>query len=999
MPRFPLLRCALLWTALLISVSTVLRAQPIEIYGPTASTPSVSLNGSWQFRYYEGTTVSGDDAKFYQPGAFDASNWKSITVPGHWELQGFAEPKYGKELVNGTGLYRHVFRVPAEWKDQRVMLRFEGVLYGFEVWLNGTSLGTWSSGYNPATFDLTDHLLPNRENLLAVRVTTHPKGWEFDTNDCWSLSGIYRDVTLFAVPPTHLQRYTARTTLGESGNAWLEIKAEATASATLAGRLLTPNGTVVRTFALPLEPSGETSVEIDQAQLWTAETPHLYTLELTLTAPNQTPQIITEKIGLREVSIVDGTLRLNGTPIKLRGVNHHDLWPETGRTASLEQLRRDLELIRDANINFVRTAHYPPDKRLLALCDELGLYVMCEIPFGYGDEHLTKPDYQDILLTRARATVLRDENHPSVIIWSIGNENPNTPLTFRTGEFVKQLDPSRPICFPQVGSYFGRTYQEIPEWVDIYAPHYPVNATVERYPTQLDRPIIHTEYAHALGLATDRVQDQWSIIQDSPRYAGAAIWMFQDQGILRTAAQPVARNQATQSAWVDSTRYYDTHGLDGMDGLVYADRTPSVDYWQVRAVYTPVQIVEETLPLHAGRNELTLHLRNRYNFRSLDGYSLEWIARENGHVIATGRAPLTTPANETTPITLAVDWPKKYAPGFAWLEVIIRDQHNRPIAERSLRFTPMQAPAVAPRTALSAELRAGRLRVTESADAVSVQHPRFTVRTNLHTGETSIVDATGGQLATGFLPHSGRRLTEAEKLRGEKEVIWQPGALSAISPPTITTKETRGRVTITIVGRYTHMNQPEQVIEGTHTIQVNRDGTIDLDYEFKPAAGFAGQLTSAGLVVNLPPDATEFRWLGRGPYASSPGKDALSRFGRHHLTRDDLHFQGNRSDVEFASVTSAVGHGLFVLPIVGQDLSVERSVAGIQLAHNALLSGLGNKGVRPETFIEATSATVIRGSFTLLALDATWPKTVRAWLGEPSAQVEAFAPFFHSYDQ
>ena len=245
-------------------------------------------------------------------------------------------------------------------------------------------------------------------------------------------------------------------------------------------------------------------------------------------------------------------------------------------------------MIKAGNCNFIRTSHYPPHPRLIELCDELGIYVMCEVPFGFGDEHLTDPSYQDILYARARATVMRDKNRPSIIVWSVGNENPITDIDLATGQRVKELDPTRPICFPQVGSYFQRNFQKLPEWVDIYAPHYPVIATLRNYAATLTRPVIATEYAHALGLAAGRIQDEWDIMAASPVLAGGAVWMFQDQGLLRTAEHRMDRVQASNYVWLDSRHYYDTNQLDGVDGIVYSNRTPQVDYWQVRKVYSPV---------------------------------------------------------------------------------------------------------------------------------------------------------------------------------------------------------------------------------------------------------------------------------------------------------------------------------------------------------------------------------------------------------------------------
>ena len=515
------------WVILALSAGLTLPAafaQPTEVYPLRSGPAAQTLNGQWQFKYLAGTDV-GPDAAFSAPDFVPAAGWKPIVVPGHWELQGFAEPKYGMDLIAGIGLYRRTFQVPAAWTGQRVFLHFDGVLYGFDAWVNGRKIGSWASAYNPVAFDITDALKAGADNVLAVQVSTRSHGWEFDVNDCWGLSGIYRDVTLFAVPVAHFTDCTARTKLNPDGSATLTVSTLTNAPTGISGRLLAPDGRLVSTlaFATGKLTGAEATLQLEHPQLWTAETPALYTLELALASGQQ----LAEKIGLREVTIADGVLKLNGQPIKLRGVDHHDIWPVNGRVATEELMRHDLELMRAANINFIRTSHYPPHPRLLELCDELGFYVMDEVPFGFGENHLTDPAYQDDLYVRARATVRRDRDRASVIVWSVGNENPNTPLTIATARRVKELDPTRPVCFPQEGGYFAPHYTELPPDIDIYAPHYPSTTRVSEYAATLTRPIIFTEYAHALGLASDQIQAQWAIMQASPRIAGGSIWMFQ----------------------------------------------------------------------------------------------------------------------------------------------------------------------------------------------------------------------------------------------------------------------------------------------------------------------------------------------------------------------------------------------------------------------------------------------------------------------------------------
>ena len=990
MRRFPRASIAFVFLSLISLGCGPLFAQPQNVYPvrPGGANKARSLNGSWHFKYIAGSDL-GADTNFQNPDFTDTS-WKSTAVPGHWELQGFAKPRYAR-VDEGTGLYRQVFQAPPSWNGQRVFLRFDGVLYGFHVWVNGIEIGSWASAYNPAAFDITDALKPSGDNLLAVKVSTHSHGFEFDTNDCWALSGIYRDVTLFAVPAVHVTGFNSFTKLRTDGTAILHVAVDTSMPTTGKGILRTVDGQAAGEFAFTSQ--ADTTIAVAHPQLWTAETPILYNLELTLASGQQ----ISEKIGLREVTIVDGVLELNGRPIKLHGADHHDIWPVNGRVATEELMRRDLELMRAANINFIRTSHYPPHPRFLELCDEMGFYVMDEVPFGFGDEHLRDPAYQETLLTRARATVHRDRNRPCVIIWSVGNENPNTPLTFATGQEVKKLDPSRPICFPQVGSYFAKSYPGLPDWVDIYAPHYPEAATVAKYARELTRPIIFTEYAHALGLASDRIESEWAIMQASPRIAGGAVWMFQDQGILRTSEKPVDRSAPTISVWPDATHFFDTSGNGGMDGIVYSDRTPQTDYWEVRKVYSPVQIATHDIALRPDGKTISVKLENRFDFRPLDGLTLAWVFVRNGSPIASGKIGLHAAAQAKEDVTLQIPGELRNANGnFYWLELHCLNEQGVSFYERTLRLE-RNSPDTS-RDLIGSELTSGKLQVLESADTVKVIHDKFTLSLSRKTGRALLCDVAGTNLASGFLPHVGRKFTEAERLRALKSSIWQGALVEAAEPPKIEIHRDPDGISLVISGRYARPDTMGQFLSGTHTLRVKNNGTIEVDYEFRADAGTTGHLLEAGLALLAPPAATEFRWIGAGPYAGYPGKEALNEFGIFHLTRDDLHFQGNRRGVELAALTRPIGEGLAIISPNPTNVAVEKENDGTVLSHNALLSGLGNKGVGPETSVAAESSR-IAGHFTVVPLTSTWPAALTRWLGPPTATVNAFNPFYHSYDQ
>ncbi len=970
---------------------------PVDVVPDATPALRQTLNGDWQFKYVPKTDV-GADATFFQP-AFDVGAWKPIPVPSHWELQGFAEPKYGAALAEGTGLYRRTFRVPEAWQGRRVFLRFDGVLYGFQAWVNGREIGSWASGYNPVTFDVTDALAPAADNVLAVQVSTRTKGWEFDTNDCWSISGIYRDVTLFSTPATYLADVTAVSTVRSPTDARLRVAVriggEPSGPSAVRATLHRGAAAPAQEFTVPIgtDGVGETEIAVPRPALWTAETPSLYDLELTLVAGGQTIQRHAERIGLRQVTIDRAVLKLNGTPIKLHGVDHHDLWPDVGRAAREEDLRHDLNLIKAANCNFIRTSHYPPHPRLIELCDELGIYVMSEVPFGYGDEHLTDPSYQDILFTRARATVMRDKNRPSVIVWSVGNENPITDIDLATGQRVKELDPTRPICFPEVGSYFQKNYQKLPAWVDIYAPHYPVAATLRHYAATLTRPVIATEYAHALGLASDRIQDEWDIMAASPVLAGGAVWMFQDQGLLRTAEHRMDRVQASNYVWLDSRHYYDTNQLDGVDGIVYSNRTPQVDFWQVRKVYSPVWVAETRAAVKSGAQPVTLHVENRFDFRSLTGMKLVWTLQENGAARATGALPLAAMARQSEAVTVPVTLPAGAEDGVWTLAVRCVDETGASLHERTVRLE-----VVGAKDPL-AQLRSGRaeggLKLEEAADRVSVVVPQFTLAVVRATGAITLTQPDGRMLPLDLGIHVGRRFTMAETLRSKGGAVWAAETSTGRSCTLAEATRTPEGVRLRFQAKYIRAGAPEQSIAGEHTLLIRADGMIDVSYDYRPEKA-AGALLEAGIAFRT--DVSEFRWIGQGPYAGYPGKDRLNEFGTYHLNREDLYFSGNRRGVECAVASSPDGRG-FALFCAAGDVAVEAADGGFVLSHNTRLSGRGNKGVGPESPLIADQIDHIAGGFTLVPLGTEWPEPLLRWFGQPGQPAPVFKPFYRSYDQ
>lgn len=965
----------------------------------------LSLNGKWAFKYIA-STQTGADSLFWNPD-FDTNQWATIQTPGHWELQGFAEPFYGKNLKEGIGLYRTRFNVPADWKGKPVYLAFDGVQYGYSLWVNGKSAGSFASSFNRQTFDISPYIKYGVQNILAVKVSTRPKGWEFDTNDCWSLSGIIRDVTLFSLPVSHIRDLMVKTFVRpDKGIVSLNAlvgKVSGTkfpAGLTLRAQLKDASGRIVATESLkPVRLNNKrdttsvaSAISIDRPQLWTAETPYLYTLELTLNDNKSVIQQYTQKVGIREITWSDAVFKINGTPVKLRGVDHHDLSPINGRAMTEAEMLEDLKLIREANINFIRTSHYPPQPRLLELCDSLGFYVMDEVSFGFGDEHLNDTSYLPILKMRANATVWRDKNHPCVIVWSVGNENPLTKMCLQVGKYVKSLDATRPDCFPQVGSYFNKIGDTFPDSIDILSPHYPVTSTLKGYANRFNRPMIVTEYAHSLGLDFDRLESLWEVMYASPKLAGGAVWDFADQGILRKMKSKVRENEFTTSVWTDSITAYDNHGNEGADGIVYANRIPQVDYWQVRKVYSPVKAMDDTLHCHSGEQAVTIRLINRYDFSNLNTVKCKWELMADRAVLATANVDLQGLPHDTVPVAIHMRIPAESNAAFYYLKLSFSDQQAYQFYEKTY---PVVVNGRKPD--LIHIVAAKGAKPKSKSNAVISDQYSFVFRKDF--GQISIANKNKVEvLSGGPWARVGRKTTMSEQANTEKSTpennpLWLPHLLSKPAVEVITSNAKSFVATY----RYERNYPANQFVAGKIEYNFTDSNYIRVRYRLVPDSA-KGKVLEAGISFLIPRSFTQFRWIGKGPYPAYPGKDRLDEFGFYHLHSQDLNFQGNRSEVSCAVFSDEKGNG-FALIANDANIAVERSPEGIVVSHNALVSGRFNKFSWPEIQYPFEKIKEISGSFYIVPLKEAWPDKLQLLSGSPNETVKPYSPFYNSYDQ
>ena len=943
---------------------------------PSAAEREISLDGKWKFRLLasESEAPSGE---FWKTG-FDVSRWDAIDVPSCWEMKGYGKPLYDEKISGESGLYVRRFELPGAWPaDGLVRLRFEGVMFGAKVWVNGREAADFTSSFNEHEFDITALVDRKGPNTIAVRTHGHPKGAEFDTNDDWTLHGIYRNVAVVHRPEVHLAKWRL-STRRNGDDAEVSLRSELSGEGTVEASLFGPDG------ALAAKASGtDAAFTVGNARFWSAETPDLYRLEFTVRdRTGKTTETVSRKVGLKEVAWSGSVLKVNGRPVKLRGVNHHDLTPANGRAVTAAEQRRDAELIKAANANFIRTSHYPPSKALLDACDEIGIYVMDEIPFGLGNRFLDDASYGPILKERVELTLARDINRACVIAWSVGNENHITPITLAAAKRVKELDQTRPWCFPMQPRELLKELQKRPasELGDLANWHYPAicgepEELKGKYFPAFGRPYISGEYAHAYGLDFGLLEWYWSeMMWSDPSYAGGAVWMFHDQGILRKASD-MTEKERTNCVWPDPEHVWDSARDLGTDGVVYSDRTPQTDYFEMRKVYSPVRLGEADAKFApGGRLELRAPIENRFDMLRLDeGVRGEWRLFADRREVASGDVRVPAVASHEKGV-LAVEADVPNASAAVWrIEIAFSARRDgRKLYERTYPLG-VKLPEAAADCALSIGFDAA-------------------------TKEVVFRGADGTELLRSpVLARVDRRpmLSKDRKTRALDR--WTPNALE---PETAKVVESSGdSLTVDAVWRpkaHTSDKKPEgaRELSGTVRFKVEGGGVL-VDYSLRYGTG--RELVETGLALQLPASFRRFDWVGQGPYECYPLASMLSEFGIWAVDRGDLRFSGNRRGVHLVLAGADDGRTAAFVPDRPGDVVFERRGGNVLVGHNAFVAGKACKFNVPRAMGKVKAGEKLEGSFRFVPP----VKSLKNGFGDvfgPRTPLKPYMPFHKAYD-
>ena len=1008
---------------------------------------SICLDGTWKFRW---TPVPDERiVEFYQTD-FNDKDWVGFPVPANWEVNGYGTPIYvsagypfkidpprvmGEPKVdyttykerNPVGQYRRSFQLPAGWEARgQTFLRFEGVMSAFYVWINGERVGYSQGSMEPSEFNITNYLHAG-ENQIALEVYRYSDGSYLEDQDFWRFGGIHRSIHLLHTPDIRIRDYAVRTlpVSTDYQDFILQIDPQFSVyrgmtgkGTTLQGVLKDASGREIATLKgdvediLDLEHKagrmnewypqrgprklGRMSATIKSPKRWTAETPYLYKLHLTLlTAEGEVIEQVEQSVGFRSVEIRNGQLLVNGAPVRFRGVNRHEHDPRTARVMSEERMLQDILLMKQANINAVRTSHYPNVSRWYELCDSLGLYVMDEADI---EEHglrgilASTPDWHAAFLDRAVRMAERDKNHPSIVMWSMGNESGYGPNFAAISAWLHDFDPTRPVHYEGAQGAGG---EPDPKTVDVISRFYTrvkqeylnpgiaegedkeraENARWERLleiaeRTNDNRPVMTSEYAHSMGNALGNFKEYWDEIYSNPRMLGGFIWDWVDQGIYKTL--PDGRIMVAYGG-----DFGDKPNLKAFcfNGLLMSDRETTPKYWEVKKVYSPVE-----LRVESGE----LRVTNRNHHTDLSQYRCLWTLSIDGKQKDQGEITLPEVApgeSETIPLPVSIAGKKASAKATSDLRLTISFILKRDaLWAKAGHEVAWEQFCIQEGALLSSKLEnRGRLKVRADEEHLSISGSGFSIQWEKNaTGSLTSLTYHGKEMLAHPADFPLQPVTQAFRAPTDNDKSFgnwlaKDWSLHQMDNPRISLDFFKHEVRedgAVIVRIQTRNRYKEGMIVTKFLYTILSDGTIDLKTTFQPQ-GILPELPRLGIAFCLSSDYNTFIWQGRGPQDNYPDRKTSAAVGlwKGSVADQYVHYprpqdSGNKEEVRHLMLTDRHGKGIRVdavedvfsasaLHYTAQDLYKEMHDCNLKprpeviLSLDAAVLGLGNSSCGP----------------------------------------------------
>ncbi|MDR1417171.1 MAG: DUF4981 domain-containing protein [Prevotellaceae bacterium] len=903
-----------------------------------------SLDGVWKFSWHKKPADKPEG--FYKVG-YDVSGWGAIQVPGNWELQGYGVPIYTNATYphpvnppfidhsdNPVGCYVREFDVPAEWSGRRVYLHFESSLTAMYVWVNGEYVGYSQVTKSPAEFDVTPYVKQGA-NKVAVEGYRWSDGAYLEDQDFWRLSGFDRSVYLYSADQIRIRDFFAKGDLDASyknGLFSLDLTVkkypEAEASIQAEVQILDASGKQVlkkaQSGAVAHGAGAEATLtfadKVSSPKLWSNETPYLYTLLITLKDKSgKTLEVTSSKIGFRKVEIKNAQLLVNGKAVLVRGVNLHEHNPYTGHAQSEEMMRRDVALMKQNNINAVRTSHYPQSPLWYKLCDEYGIFLVDEANIeshgmGYGKKNMANfPEWRNAHFDRVVRLLERDKNHPSVIVWSMGNECSNGKVFPEIYAWIKQRDPSRPVQFEQAGEAAN---------TDIVCPMYPSIDYMKRYAARTDvtRPYIMCEYSHAMGNSSGNFQEYFDIIASSPHMQGGFIWDWVDQGI-------AALDDSKRKYWAyggDIGGYQYTHDQNFCaNGLINADRTPHPGLSEVKKVYQDILFYANDI----STGKITVE--NRFLYKNLEDYDFKWELLRNGEKTAEGKLAISQAAGTKKEVKIPLPVVREESGTEYFLNVYAYTKTStemipagHEVAREQLAFP--AGSYFARHAALSGAVETAY----EDDNRIALKAGEATITFSKRSGALESYMYGGKRLLSAPQPDFWRAPTDNDYGNRMPEIsyIWQLAGKNKTLKE-FTVSNVGGEVVVT--ASYI-LND----IQSAYTLQytVSGNGAVRIKAAWKAGREELPEIPRFGMQMRVSEELDTFTYYGRGPWENYSDRNTSSFVGVYGSSVAEQGYDyirpqenGNKTDVRWLTLTGKDGLGLKITGL--QPLSVK-------VAHN-----------------------------------------------------------------
>ena len=929
------------------------------------------LSGQWKFYWAPNPRQRAVD--FYKED-YSVDHWDEIPVPSNWELHGYGIPIYTNiryphktdppfigDQNNPVGSYRREFILPGGWTDRKVFLHFKAGTSGMYVWINGQKVGYHQGTKNPVEFDITPYVREGR-NMIAVEVYRWTDGSYLEDQDMWRLSGIERDVYLYSTADTRIADFFLRPDLDNNyrhgllnGEITLRNYSSSAVSRTITVSMLDAEGKRIfsenKTVRVPAQGDSEVSIsrQVRNPRLWSAEFPNLYTVLITLKDPSgKVIESTSWRLGFRSIEIKNGLLLVNGKPVLMKGVNLHEHCPVNGHYVSPEVLRKDIEMMQKHNINAIRASHYPHSPEMYRLADEYGMYVVNEANIeshGMGASHQAwfnrdrhpayLPEWHAAHMDRVYRMVERDKNHTSIFAWSMGNECGNGQVFFDAYDWIKQRDTSRVIMFEQAGEERN---------TDIVSPMYANFNRILEYAnrTNVERPFILCEYAHAMGNSTGNFYKFWDIFYRVPHMQGGFIWDWVDQGLL--SRDENGREYFAYGGHLGSGHLYHDNNFC-MNGLVFSDRTPQPGLMEVKKVHQNIHFTEESL------KEGTIRVENRFFFTNLSDYDFAWELVKNGEKVDQGSFSVNLAPGNSRVVRPGFNYISPRAGEEYFLNIFAYTRNARQMVPAGHQIATEQFKMPGSNFFSSPIPEAnGRFEVKEDNQSITIAGNDFNILLDKRSGTIGHYRLDNINLVQGApQPFFWRAPVDNDfgsNMHRSSNIWRQAGRNKDIRK--VTTEHSNNKVIMNV-----HFFLKDVQSDYYVTYTVFPDGTIRVDAKYQAGIEGLPEMPRFGMEMFLPYEYNNFSWYGRGPWENYSDRKQSAHIGRYSSKVADLFVpyarpqeNGNKTDVRWISLTNDQGVGLRIEGI--QPLSV----SALHFHTEDFDAGFTKKGQRPVDLYE-----------------------------------------------